>query len=79
MKRVILLKQIGRHKVGTGIEVEDAVALMWQSQGIATLGNTTTPLKKRDLSLYENCTPLTPAEVAAKMAAAQAKKAAKPE
>lgn len=77
MKRVILLKQIGRRKPGTAVEVEDNVALDWQYKGWAQIGAPDTPLKKRDLSMYVNCTPLTPAELAAKVAAVD-KEAAKP-
>jgi hypothetical protein len=66
--RVILCKQVGRRKPGTAVDVEEAIARQWAKDGIAMIGAADTPLKKRDLSLYNNCTPLTPAEIAAKVA-----------
>jgi hypothetical protein len=59
---------MGRRKPGTAVDVEEAIARQWVKAGIATMGAADTPLKKRDLSLYNNCTPLTPAEIAAKVA-----------
>lgn len=68
MKRVILLKDVGRHKAGWGVEVEDAVATMWVKDGKAAFGPDDLPLKKGNLENYDNCNALTPAEIAAKRA-----------
>lgn len=76
MKRVVLLTNIGRSKAGWGIEVEDAVADMWVATGKAKHGPPDLPLKQGQLENYNNCNPLTPAEIAAK--AAQTKKATPP-
>lgn len=63
MKRITLLVNIShRHKAGYGIEVEDAIAAMWVQQGKAMYGGPEQPLKKGNLQLYNNCTPITPAE-----------------
>lgn len=69
MKRITLLKNVSpRHKAGYGIEVEDAIAAMWVQQGKAMYGAADQPLKKGNLELYNNCTPISPAEAAKKMA-----------
>ena len=69
MKRITLLKAISpKHKAGFGIEVEDAIAAMWVQQGKAMYGAADQPLKKGNLELYNNCTPISPAEAAKKMA-----------
>ena len=71
MKRITLLKSISlKHKAGYGIEVEDSIAAMWVQQGKAVYGAADQPLKKGNLELYNNCTPISPAEAAKKMALA---------
>lgn len=69
MKRVKLLVNMGKFKAGWGIEVSDGVALAWAKEGRAIIGAPDQPLKKGNLEFYNNCQPLTPAEIAAKTAA----------
>lgn len=69
MRRITLLKAISpRHRAGYGIEVEDAIAAMWVQQGKAVYGPPDQPLKKGNLELYNNCTPISLAEAAKKAA-----------
>lgn len=66
MKRITLLQNIDDFKAGWGIEVEDAIAAMWVQQGKAKYGGPEQALKKGNLEMYNNCTPISLAELTAK-------------
>jgi len=65
MKRVTILYDFENFKAGSGVAVDDGTAAIWQAQGKAIIGPDDLPLKKGNLNLYNGCTPLTAAEVAA--------------
>ena len=64
MPRVKLLKNHGNKKAGWVVAVSDPAAAALVAAKTAVIVPNDTPLKKGNLNLYANCTPLPPAKAA---------------
>lgn len=80
MRKVKLLADLpgGLQKAGWGVELSDETAAVLVASGKAVYLPADGPLKKGNLAMYNNCTPLSPEKLAALAKSAAPPKASKP-